>query len=258
MAEVDQKYWESTPEQERHTVVLRVAAETFDILFYSAPVMMHSIDGEGRLIMVNRPWLQKMGYEKDEVLGRRSTEFLTEESRQRALKDTLPLFWRVGSARSIGYQFVRKNGQIIDVLLDPELVRDNSGNTFTIAALSEEHDPTQWEQATTVIQALKELTTARDMLLGTLPTGGSYSSDAGLLALQDSFGNASAVAGETLGTFLEHTENISVNLRALLRVHEEMLDASVEQKRDLLNVAKNIERSLAYLADMAADRQKSE
>ena len=140
-------------EQERNETALRVADETFDMLFDRAPVMMHATDGEGRLIRVNRLWLRRMGYEKDEVLGHKSTEFLTEESRQRAIKDTLPLFWRVGSARSIGYQFVRKNGQIIDVLLDAELARDNSGNTFSIATLREDHDPTQWEQAATIIKA---------------------------------------------------------------------------------------------------------
>ena len=163
----------------------------------------------------------------------------------------------MGSARSIGYQFVRKNGQIIDVLLDAELARDNSGNTFSIATLREDHDPTQWEQAATIIKALKQLASAHTLLQSTLLAEGDYHRNPGLLALQASSGYASAKAGETLGTFLEHAENMSVNLRALLRVHEEWLDASAEQQRELLGVAKSIEKSLAYLADTAADRQKS-
>ena len=258
MTELDETALRSIPEQERNDMALKVADETFDILFDRAPVMMHAIDGEGRLIRVNRPWLRRLEYKRDEVLGRKSTEFLTEESRQRAVKDTLPLFWRVGSARSVGYQFVRKNGQIIDVLLDAELGRYTSGNTFAIVTLREDHDLTQWEQAATIIKALKQLASAHALLQSPLLAEGGVNQDPGLLALQASSGDASAKAGETLGAFLEHTENISVNLRALLRVHEEWLDASAEQQRDLLGVAKSIEKSLAYLADAAADRQKSE
>jgi hypothetical protein len=57
------------------------------------------------------------------VLGKKSIDFLTEDSRMRAIIDTLLLFWKVGTARSIGYQFVRKDGDVLDLLLDAERVR---------------------------------------------------------------------------------------------------------------------------------------
>ena len=66
----------------------------FDHLFDTAPVMMHSLDSDGRIIEVNRLWLQRLGYERQDVLGMKSTDFLSEESRLRAIKDTPPLFWR--------------------------------------------------------------------------------------------------------------------------------------------------------------------
>ena len=46
-----------------------------DNLFDLAPVMMHSIDSDGTLIRVNQRWLERLGYSKNEVLGRKSTEF---------------------------------------------------------------------------------------------------------------------------------------------------------------------------------------
>ena len=46
----------------------------FDLLFESAPVMMHSIDTGGTLVRVNDRWLQAMGYEREEVLGVTSRE----------------------------------------------------------------------------------------------------------------------------------------------------------------------------------------
>lgn len=44
------------------------------------PAMMHSIDAEGRIVTVSQKWLDVLGYSEEEVLGRRSTEFMTEES----------------------------------------------------------------------------------------------------------------------------------------------------------------------------------
>ena len=76
----------------------------------------------GRIVRVNRRWLQRLGYKRREVIGRMSVEFLTEESRVWAVRETLSLFWRVGSARSIGYQFVTNEGGVLDVLLDAEAV----------------------------------------------------------------------------------------------------------------------------------------
>ena len=77
-----------------------------DVVFDRAPLMMHSLTKDGTIVRVNRRWLEKLGYKRDEVLGRKSIEFMTDESHARAVKDTLPLFWRVGSARSVGYRFV--------------------------------------------------------------------------------------------------------------------------------------------------------
>ena len=48
------------------------------------PAMVHSIDGCGRLIAVSDLWLEKLGYAREEVLGRLSSDFMTAESRQRA------------------------------------------------------------------------------------------------------------------------------------------------------------------------------
>lgn len=90
-------------------------------LFDCVPVMMHSINREGELVNVNRRWLEKLGYQKDQVLGRKSLDFLTPLSREMAINDTLPTFWSTGRAESVGYQFVKKDGKVMDLLLDAEL-----------------------------------------------------------------------------------------------------------------------------------------
>ncbi|MBV9984229.1 PAS domain S-box protein [Bradyrhizobium sp.] len=83
----------------------------------ATPAMMHSIDTQGRLISVSDAWLTKLGYTREEVLGRPSAEFLTAESREHALRVVLPEFFRTGCCENVQYQMVRKDGTVVDVLL---------------------------------------------------------------------------------------------------------------------------------------------
>ena len=76
----------------RNDRALDLAEQYFDTVFDKAPVMLHAIDDEGRIVKVNGAWLAMLGYREDEVIGRPSTDFLTAESRARALTDALPLF----------------------------------------------------------------------------------------------------------------------------------------------------------------------
>lgn len=103
-------------------------------LYEQTPVMLHSIDAKGRLISVSDYWLKKLGYERDEVLGRPSTDFLTEASRQYA-QDVLKDYFQTGTCTEIPYQMVCKNGQIIDVLLSAIADRDESGTIIRSLAV---------------------------------------------------------------------------------------------------------------------------
>ena len=67
-------------ESRRAAEALRQSEEKYRTLYLRTPVMLHSIDAEGRLLSVSDRWLQRLGYTADEVLGRPSVEFLTEES----------------------------------------------------------------------------------------------------------------------------------------------------------------------------------
>ena len=79
--------------------------------------MLYFFDDQGRLINVSDYWLKDMGYERDEVIGRMSVDFLTEDSRQYALERSLLAFIKSGRASDVPYRFVKKNGEIIDTLL---------------------------------------------------------------------------------------------------------------------------------------------
>jgi PAS domain S-box-containing protein len=104
-----------------------VGEDRFEPLFETAPLMIHSIDETGRLLRVSRFWLDTMGYREDEVIGRKSSDFLTEASRVKAVTEVLPAFFRDGVCRNVEYEFVRADGSILDVALTAVAERDAAG-----------------------------------------------------------------------------------------------------------------------------------
>lgn len=96
-------------------------------LYNSTPVMMHSIDSQGRLVSVSDCWLSTLGYSREEVIGRDSVEFLTEDSARFAREKVLPAFFATGVCKDVPYQLVKKNGERLDVLLSAIAERDASG-----------------------------------------------------------------------------------------------------------------------------------
>ena len=103
--------------RKRAEEALRESEERFRTLHEKPPVMVHSIDRDARLISVSDYWLEILGYERDEVLGRSIVEFYTDEARQYAEEIVLPQFFKTGFNEDVPLQIVKKNGDILDILL---------------------------------------------------------------------------------------------------------------------------------------------
>jgi len=67
------------------------------------PIMAHAIDNKGILIGVSDFWLKMLGYEREEVIGHRSTEFLTEKSRFLAEDTALPEYFSKGYIENLKF-----------------------------------------------------------------------------------------------------------------------------------------------------------
>ena len=107
-------------------------------LYEATPAILHSIGPDGRILNVSDRWLALMGYQRHEVIGRLSAEFLTAASQAHARDVVLPAFFRAGRCERVEYQFVRKDGSVIDVLLSAMLERDENGGTArSLAALED-------------------------------------------------------------------------------------------------------------------------
>ena len=242
-------------ERERASNALIALAQCSNILFDRAPVMMHMVDGSGRLSKVNRRWSQTLGYKRREVLGLKSTDFLTPESRERAVKDTMPLFRRVGSARSIGFRFVKRDGRTLDAHLDAEAVTLPGGSRGSYAGIRAVDDRQQREQALATIEDLKGLASVQNRfgLVLAAQREDESGTDIPIAWKPGDPTLEKGLAREALVTLIEMAGDISASLGALPRVHEEWLSAMHEQQGELLLVAKSIDRSLLDIADTMAE-----
>ena len=125
-------------EHKRSIEALRQSETKYRRLYNETPVLLHSIDRDGTVIEVNDYWLKTLGYERDEVIGRKVTDFYTDASREYAREVMHPKFFRDGFARGVYYQLVKKNGVVVDALLSATAERDATGAVVRSLAVIED------------------------------------------------------------------------------------------------------------------------
>ncbi|MCP5139421.1 MAG: sigma 54-interacting transcriptional regulator [Chromatiales bacterium] len=91
--------------------------------YQSTPAMLHTIDPDGHITEVSNHWLDKLGYDRDEVLGRSILDFMTDESR-RPLEGRMREIISEGERQNVSRQMVTKSGEVIDVLMSSKTERD--------------------------------------------------------------------------------------------------------------------------------------
>jgi PAS domain S-box-containing protein len=117
-------------------MALKKSEERYRSICHSAPAMLHSIDTEGRLVMVSDHWLETLGYAREEVIGKKVTDFFSEDSRSLAEKTVFPDFFKTGIRNDVYYQFIKKNVEPMDILLSAIGVRDEKGEIIRSLAVS--------------------------------------------------------------------------------------------------------------------------
>lgn len=123
-------------------------------LYEKTPAMLHSIDHDGKLLNVSDHWLNTLEYTRAEVIGHHLTNFYTEESRQHAEQVVIPSFFKTGHCENVPYQFIKKSGEKIDVLLSAIAERDKNNNISRSITISV--DVTERNRAQNALQLAKE------------------------------------------------------------------------------------------------------
>ncbi|NQV57729.1 MAG: PAS domain S-box protein [Rhodospirillales bacterium] len=96
--------------------------------FYNeTPVMLHSVTEDGTITHVSDYWLEHLGYERGEVIGKNIMDFQDEDSRRFTMEVGLSHFLETGVQFNLPLRFVKKNGEVIDVLLSALIERNENG-----------------------------------------------------------------------------------------------------------------------------------
>ncbi len=106
---------------------LRDSEARYRSLYNNTPVALYSVDPDGRLLSVSNHWLTLLGYRREEVIGSRSIDLMTPESRRLAIEAGIPDVRQTGFARNLHFQFRRKSGEVLDALLSAFVEHDEAG-----------------------------------------------------------------------------------------------------------------------------------
>lgn len=107
---------------------LKESKHKFQKLYDFAPEMMLSVDAKtGNIVECNLTTCHKLGYSKEELLGRRITEIYHKDSRTK-VEMLFGKFKRLGKLSSERLAISTKDGKIINVALSTIAARDKEGN----------------------------------------------------------------------------------------------------------------------------------
>ena len=99
----------------------------YEKLLANLPVMLHCMDGSGRMISANSAWCDALGYLPSDVVGRSFSEFLPQESRSRLVTEIYPKFLVSSSYRNAEILIHRKDGSLATVVLSMTAYRGDKG-----------------------------------------------------------------------------------------------------------------------------------
>lgn len=106
---------------------LKQSAQEIQDLYDNAPCGYHSLDHEGRFIRINNTELQWLGYDRDEIIGKKFTDLLLPESLP-IFQANFPQFKQQGWIENLEFHLICQDGSSLPVCLSATALKDISGN----------------------------------------------------------------------------------------------------------------------------------
>ena len=115
--------------------------EDYQWLFRKAPAMATSIAEDGAYLEVNDAFLNRLGFTREQMLGKHPEEFVTPNSARRIEDEFRPALRRTGKLENKPIAFIASNGDVVDCITNA-IVEYDSGGSFmhTIAMYTEISD----------------------------------------------------------------------------------------------------------------------
>lgn len=107
-------------------------------LYRSTPAMLHTVDGSGLVITVTDHWLSKLGFSREEVLGRPITDFMSIADQKQYEHGQLQKLISEGDFNNLERQMVCKDGTTIDLIMSAISHRDENGDVDRMLVASKD------------------------------------------------------------------------------------------------------------------------
>jgi PAS domain S-box-containing protein len=105
----------------------QASGRVYEQLLFNIPVSVHCMDGSGRIISVNRQWLETLGYQLKDVTGRHWHEFISSASRNLLTHTVYPRYLQTNIIRNAEITMFKGDGQQAHMLMSAHGYRGNKG-----------------------------------------------------------------------------------------------------------------------------------
>lgn len=130
-----QKYRSERTVRERTEQESEKFRDWLNLIQTKTPVMIHVIDSNGYLVAVSDEWLARLGYTRQEVIGKQLTKFLAEGSLLQCPGEDCSESSCTGLCKDLSLQLIKRDGQLLDVLFSAIAERDPEGELFRSFAI---------------------------------------------------------------------------------------------------------------------------
>jgi PAS domain S-box-containing protein len=118
--------------------LIEVSQKQLRDLYEKTPAMLHTLDNNGAIRFVSDRWLERMGYSRNEVVGRKVFEFMVPADAKLVQDQRFPQFKLEGSIRAFPLRMQSRNAEPIAVELSSVLVGAGySEETHALSILEE-------------------------------------------------------------------------------------------------------------------------
>lgn len=115
-------------EHKRTRELLHESERKYRDFYQNAPDGYHSLGPDGTILEVNDMWLRMLGYERDEVVGRKKLTDLLPDDAKHIFRRTFPELKQRGSTEHIEYSLIKKDGALLPVVINATAVFDDKGD----------------------------------------------------------------------------------------------------------------------------------
>ena len=137
-------------------------------LYRSTPAMLHTVDADGCIVTVTDHWLQKMGYARNEVVGRSIADFFSSADRQRFASDRLQEIISSGQFSNEKRQMVTRDGKVIDLVQSAISERNSAGTVLRMLVASKDVTERNRAERALRVEGDPRLTLVVDQVIGFL------------------------------------------------------------------------------------------